>query len=388
MRREPTIAIDGAFAREPRTGSGQYTLGLWRQLATGTLGCRAVLLSPRGPVVEHVGTGRTVEGQRLGKGEKLWWEQVGVTRRARAVGADLLHVPYFAGPLRCSLPLVVTVHDVIPWALPAYRQALAMRLYLRVVGQAARRADAVITDSEYSKHDIVRWLRIPPERISVVPLAADERFRPAESEEPLRALRRRFDLRGAVVFNVGGLDVRKNLPVLLEAFARALPRLPEGTTLVIAGQPHTDNPRLYPPLEPIVRRLRLEQRVVLTGPISEEDKLAFYQLADLYVYPSLYEGFGLSPLEAMACGTPVVAAARTSLPEVVGEGGLLVEPEPDVLAEAIERVLLDAELRAALSRRALAQAARFSWERTARETVAVYHRVLQHRAARLGVANR
>jgi glycosyltransferase involved in cell wall biosynthesis len=384
MEQTPTIALDGAFSREPLTGSGQYTLGLWSQFSCGVLSCRVVLLLPGS------GSPGAVPPRplRTGKPAKLWWEQRGVVEAARAAGAALLHVPYFAGPLRSPLPLVVTVHDVIPLLFPAYRASLAMRLYLRLVSRVARRADAVITDSEHSKRDIVRLLGLPAERISAIPLAADPRFRPASDPERLAELRRRFDLPGPVIFNVGGLDARKNLPALIEAFALALPDLDPATRLVIAGRPHTDNPRLYPPLEPVVRRFGLERLVVLPGAVSEEDKLGLYQLADLYVYPSLYEGFGLSPLEAMACGTPVIAANRSSLPEVVGDGGLLVEPEPGELARAIRRVLLDDRLREDLARRALERAAQFSWERTARETIAVYHQVLGRRVAHLGADSR
>ena len=384
MEQTPTIALDGAFIREPLTGSGQYTLGLWSQFSCRVLSCRVVLLLPSS------GSPGAVPPRplRTGKPAKLWWEQRGVVEAARAAGAALLHVPYFAGPLRSPLPLVVTVHDVIPLLFPAYRASLAMRLYLRLVSRTARRADAVITDSEHSKRDIVRLLGIPAERITAIPLAADPRFRPASDPERLAELRRRFDLPGPVIFNVGGLDARKNLPALIEAFALALPDLDPATRLVIAGRPHTDNPRLYPPLEPVVRRFGLEKHVVLPGAVSEEDKVGLYQVADLYVYPSLYEGFGLSPLEAMACGTPVIAANRSSLPEAVGDGGLLVEPEPSELARAIRQVLLDDRLREDLARRARRRAAQFSWERTARETIAVYHQVLGCRAAHWGADGR
>ncbi len=377
MEQEPIIALDGAFSREPLTGSGQYTLGLWRQFSSAVPCRRVVLLLPASGQTRALQT-RVARG---GKASKVWWEQCGVVEAARAAGAALLHVPYFAGPLRSSLPLVVTVHDVIPLLFPEYRASLAMRLYLRLVSLVARRAEAVITDSAHSKRDIVRELRIAGDRITVIPLAADSRYQPATDLARLAELRRRFALRGPVIFNVGGLDARKNLPALIEAFASAFPRLDPETRLVIAGRPHSENPRLYPPLEPVVRRFGLERQVVLTGAISEEDKLGLYQLADLYVYPSLYEGFGLSPLEAMACGTPVIAANRSSLPEVVGDGGILVEPEPAALARAIEEVLIDDRLRAELARRARKRAAQFSWERTARETVTLYHQVLGQRAA-------
>lgn len=295
---------------------------------------------------------------------------------ARAARAGLLHVPYFAGPRFGRLPLVMTIHDVIPLLFPEYGGTTAMRFYVRLVSGTARRAAVVITDSDCSRRDIEGWLGIPGDRIHVIPLAVDPRFRPVTDPEAEAAMRDRFNLPGPVIFNVGGLDVRKNLKVLIEAFAQAYPQLDPGTRLVIAGRAHSGNERLYPPLEPVIRGCGLEGRVVLTGGISDDDKLTLYNLADLYVFPSLYEGFGLSPLEAMACGTPVISSDRSSLPEVVGSGGLLVEPTPARLAAAILSVMSDERFRRELGRRALDQAASFSWQRTAEMTRQVYQTVL------------
>lgn len=173
-----------------------------------------------------------------------------------------------------------------------------------------------------------------------------------------------------------GFDVRKNLPLLVRAFARALPDLPEGAVLVIPGQPHSDNPTLYPPLEPLIRALGLEQRVLLPGPVDEDEKVLWYQLATVYAYPSLYEGFGLSPLEAMACGTPVIAVRCTSLPEVVGDAGLLVEPDEHAFARALVRVLNDPVLQRTLRTRGLERAHTFTWRRTAERTLAAYREAI------------
>ncbi|MCS7051146.1 MAG: glycosyltransferase family 4 protein, partial [Thermomicrobium sp.] len=171
-------------------------------------------------------------------------------------------------------------------------------------------------------------------------------------------------------------DVRKNLPLLVRAFARALPQLPEGTMLVIPGRAHSGNQRLYPPLEPLIRALGLERRVLLPGPVDEQEKVLWYQLAAVYAYPSVYEGFGLSPLEAMACGTPVIAARRTSLPEVVGDAGLLVEPDEDAFAQALVRLLNDPALRQQLATRGRQRAAAYTWRRTALRTVAAYREAI------------
>lgn len=375
------IGLDGLFLDQPITGSGQYTLHLWHSLSTAGGDLDPVLLQPddNGRLSPSDLRGVMIPPPRWvpnAKTRKLWWEQRGVIEAAGRAGIRLLHTPYFSSPWFSPIPRITTIHDVIPLIFPVYAESLVMRLYLRLTGSAARGATAVITDSNCSRRDIAHWLRIPHERIHVIPLAADERFHPAHDPEADRRLRSRFGLPGPVIFNVGGLDARKNLAVLVKAFAQALPRLNPDTRLVIAGRAHSGNERLYPSLEPVIQTWGVRDQVILTGAISEEEKLSLYRMADLYVFPSLYEGFGLSPLEAMACGTPVIAANRSSLPEVVGDGGMLVDPTPARLAAAMIPVLTDTELRHDLKRRAVDQAAQFSWRKTGEMTCSVYREVL------------
>lgn len=312
-----------------------------------------------------------------GKAAKLWWEQRGLMQAARQADADLVHIPHFAAPLRRDRPLIVTIHDVIPYVYPAYRSSASMRMYLRLISRATREADAILTDSECSRRDIERYLGIDRDRITVIPLAVEEQFRPDHDHDAEVEIRERLGLRGAVIFNVGGLDVRKNVEALVRGFATALPDLDSDTRLVIAGQAHTGNERLYPPLGPIIEELGIREHVVLPGRISENDKLRLYNVADLYVFTSLYEGFGLSPLEAMACGTPVICSNRSSLPEVVGDAGILLDPTPEKIAGSISTVMNDSYFRRKLSARGIEQAARFSWDRTASMTQDVYRRVLE-----------
>jgi glycosyltransferase involved in cell wall biosynthesis len=267
---------------------------------------------------------------------------------------------------------VVTIHDVIPLIYPEYGGSTAMRLYLRVVLPAARRATLILTDSECSRDDIVRLLGVSAKKVRSIPLAVSEEFHPAADPVAEAEIRQRLSLPGDIVFNVGGLDVRKNLGVLIEAFGQARSSIDPATRLVIGGSAHTDNTTLYPSLAPIIRKWGLEEQVILPGRISEAEKLLLYRIARLYVYPSLYEGFGFTPLEAMACGLPVISSNRSSLPEVVGDGGLVVDPSPDRLSAAIVSLLTDEQQHRDLCARALAQAARFSWARTAQQTREAY----------------
>lgn len=309
----------------------------------------------------------------------MWWEQSGIVAATRHSHASLVHVPYFAAPLRQRVPHVVTVHDVIPLALPAYGGSIKMRAYLRLVSRAVRKAPLLLTDSEYSRRDIERYLGIPPERVAVTPLAAAAMFSPAltiEDQDAIERTHEKYGLRRPFVLNVGGFDQRKRLGHVVRGFAGALGSLPEAYDLVIPGNPHTGNHALYPPLEPLIRELGLQDRVKLIGFVSEEEKRDLYRAAGVFVFASEYEGFGLTPLEAMACGAPVICSNRSSLPEVVGDAGLAIDPEPDRIAQAVVAVLSDTDLRADLAARSLRRAALFSWERTMRLTLAAYQEVV------------
>jgi len=371
------VGLDGFFLSQPATGSGQYTLHLWNQLSQPGAGVETLLLRPASPPEGDELSGQVVDVRvpgfaRTAKAKKLWWEQIGVLRGVRDRQLDLLHIPYMAAPRINRGRTLVTIHDVIPLIYPEYGGSTTMRLYLRLVLPAARRATLILTDSDCSRRDIVRLLGVAQEKVRSIPLAVSDEFQPAKDVAAEAELRQRFELTGDIVYNVGGLDVRKNLAVLVEAFGRAFPSIDQSTRLVIAGGAHTGNARLYPPLQPVIERWGLQGKVVLTGRVSEADKLLLYQISKLYVYPSLYEGFGFTPLEAMACGLPVISSNRSSLPEVVGSGGLIVDPSAGRLAAAIVSLLTDEQLHRDLSQRALAQAARFSWSRTAGQTRDAY----------------
>ena len=363
----------------PMTGTGQYARALWQEFTRGVPGVEPVMLLP-GPRASwpDVPEGEIVAEEpprrfAAGKARKLWWEQIGLPRAVRRAGVDLVHAPYHSSARRRKHPYVVTIHDLVPLIYPVYANSRQMQLYWWLACRTATRADLVLTDSAHSIGDIAQHLRVPRARIRAIPLAAGDIYRPLPPADPsIPAAREKYGLDGPFVFNVGGLEVRKNLAALIRAFALVRSQLPPGMRLVIAGAAHSDHPDRYPDLAPIVAECGLGDRVAFTGRISEEEKVALLNAADLYVYPSLYEGFGLSPLEAMCCGTPVISSDRSSLPEVVGEGGLLVEPTPEKLGAAMAFVLQTPHERRELRRRALAQAARFSWARTAQLTATAY----------------
>jgi glycosyltransferase involved in cell wall biosynthesis len=365
------IGINTFFLEHPETGSGQYTRHLLEALARVDPANEYLLFGPSSvPRICNLQLATCNLSENLAK---LCFEQVSFPRACRRL--DLAHVPYFASPLFPTVPTVVTIHDLIPLLLPAYRGSYLVRLYTRLVAAAARKAQAIITVSQASKEDIVRCLHIPPERVHVTYEAAGEAFQPLRDETQLAAIRQKYSLPERYILYLGGFDQRKNLPTLLRAFALLVNKQQAG--LVIAGQlPPRDSP-LFPDPCRLVRELGIEGRVIFTGWVPEEDKPALFNGAAAFVFPSLYEGFGLPVAEALACGTPVIASNRSSLPEVVGEGGILVEPtDAKALSEAMEALLVDDTLRAELRHKALIQAAKFSWKKTALETLAVYRKVV------------
>jgi len=374
------IAVNGLFWSQPRTGSGQYLRHLLRALTEfeAQHQYRLVLAAHNSQfATRNSHTLRTPFDHVSENWTKLWFEQVSFPRACRRLGADLAHVPYFGSPLAPSVPTVVTVHDLIPMLLPAYRGSFLVRAYTRLVATAAQRAAAIITDSECSKRDSVRVLGIPAARVHAIPLAAEPRFRPVEDTSIREAVRRRYNLPDEFILYLGGFDQRKNIATLIQAFAQFATRNSQFTTrLVLAGELPRHDTTFTPDPRRLAHAAGMADRVVCIGDVSEEDKPALYSLATLFVYPSLYEGFGLPVLEAMACGTPVVTSKAASLPEIVGDAGLMVAPtDGEALAEAMAQLWRDADLRRDLARRGLERARGFTWQKTAQATLAVYEKI-------------
>ena len=374
------VALNAWFVDQPGTGSGQYVRHLLPAMADAAPDIEYVLIAPPeqigSPLPKFRGEVRPAPSG-LGRGNlgKVWFEQVTFPRLCRRWGADLAHVPYWGSPLRPPVPTVVTVHDMIPLLLPAYRGGPLVRLYTRLVAAAARRAALVLTDSLASRRDIETHLGLPPQGVQCVYLAPADRFSPQPQPED-QAIRGRYGLPERYVLYLAGHDVRKNVARLVEAFATVV-EADDDVTLVIGGHlPERDDPLFFDP-RPLVSALGLEEKVRFTGWVDEAHKAALYRGAACAVFASRYEGFGLPVLEALACGTPLVTSDRSSLPELVGDAGFALDPD-DVpgLAGAILACLVDEALVAELRRRGPEQAARFSWSRTAQATADAYRAAL------------
>jgi glycosyltransferase involved in cell wall biosynthesis len=304
---------------------------------------------------------------------RILWEQLAQPFEARRRGIDLLHAPFCVGPLVAPCPVIVSVHDLSFYRYPELFRPMNRRYLQPFTRWSTRGARLVLASSESTRRDVLDILGVRPERVAVVPLGVDGTLQPVTDREALAAFRRARGLPERFILYLGTLEPRKNLPTLLAAYAHLAGRPGFRHTLVIAG----GRGWYYDAIDAVVERLGLGGRVLFPGYVPDEDLPLWYSAADLFVYPSLYEGYGLPPLEALACGTPVVTSDASSLPEVVGDAGLTVPAEDDLaLAEAMARLLADDALRADLRARGLARARTQSWQRVARETARAYHRVL------------
>ena len=284
---------------------------------------------------------------------------------------DLLHVQFTAPPF-APCPVVATIHDLAFEHLPeTFKRRSWMQLRL-TVRRTARHAAHIIAPSEFSRQDIIETYAIEPERISVTLEAAASRFSPVKNKAEIERVRRKYELATDYILAVGSIQPRKNLPRLIRAYThlrqlRPLAKLPQ---LVIVGK----QAWLY--RETLRAAEHANNDLIFTGYVPEADLPTLYSDALCFVYPSYFEGFGLPPLEAMQCGAPVVTGNRTSLPEVVGDAGLTVNPFDEVeIAQALMRLIDDASLRDELRARGLERARQFSWRETARSTLEVYKRV-------------
>jgi glycosyltransferase involved in cell wall biosynthesis len=290
---------------------------------------------------------------------------------------SLLHEPHYVLPALTRCPSVVTIHDCIHLMFPQHLPHRLAHPYARTsMWVATRKADRILTVSEASKRDILRFFDVPAHKITVVPNAIDERFLSPLDEEQVDRVRQRYQLNHPFALYVGNIKPHKNVDRLIEAFGRARARGLEDLRLIIIG----DELSKYPGLRQAVHRHRLDKHVRFFGFQPIGTLSVFYRLAQVFVFPSLYEGFGLPPLEAMACGTPVVTSNLSSMPEVTGGAALLVDPtDPDAIADGIVRASIEPALRAELIAKGLARARQFSWAESARRIHGIYMEVLDHR---------
>jgi glycosyltransferase involved in cell wall biosynthesis len=302
---------------------------------------------------------------------RLIWEQTVFPLLVKRARLDLLHSPHYTRPAWLPCSSVVTFHDLSFLLYPRLHTVVKRLFFSVAIYLSARVADAIITVSENTRQDALRILKVPLEQVFTVRLGVSEDFKRIVDRGSLRQVQEKYKLPDKYILYVGTIEPRKNISLLLRAF-RLIRQKRYSHHLVIVGKLGW----MYQEILHLIEGIGLKDYVRFTGYVDSEDLPALYNLAEVLVYPSVYEGFGLPPLEAMACGTPVITSAVSSMPEYISDAGLLIQPNEEALVKALEEVLNKPDLRTHLSSKGIEIAANYSWKSTAENTVKVYRHVL------------
>jgi glycosyltransferase involved in cell wall biosynthesis len=365
-----------------RSGTGYYTQKLIEFLGRADSENEYLLFCPSGyqrhlerPGMFEYPNFRIIKVRARGPVSQSTWKQLGLPRRIRKLGIDLFHFPSFIASLRTDVPSVLTVHDLCFALFPQAFSVLRRPYYRYLIPRSVSRCDAIIADSDSTREDILSNLKMRDGRVHTIHPGVDPvRFYHVADKFERGRLREQYSLPRDFVLYVGTLEPRKNIPRLVRAFAYGVVSKGLPHHLVIAGRKGW----LYKEIFREVRALNLSDRVQFPGFIKPSDLGTLYSMARAFAYPSLYEGFGLPCLEAMSCATPVIASDRSSLPEVVGDCALIVDPTSvESIADSLRTICSDDECHKRLSDHGPRRAARFSWLTTAKKTVEVYTRTFR-----------
>lgn len=374
----PRIAIDAREMKDWATGIGNYVHNLLERLPE------------LDPTIDYyfLRNDRPIDGFEIRTPNAEFvvspdypddrWEEEFVPSFLRSYEIDLFHSPRSGYMTFCppGRPYVVTLHDLIPLMFPEKYPAQWIQLIRERMPAYLSGAEKIITVSHSAKKDVQKLIPLEDDRFQVIHQGLETDYGPVPKRIAQTRLRERFNLEGEYIFYIGGFSFRKNVTTLVKAYSLLPEHLRKVYRLVLGGYRSDD----FDEVVKCVNDLGLQERVLFTGPArcSDEDVRCLYSQASLFVYPSIYEGFGLPPLEAMACGTPVITSNRGSLPEIAGRGALMINPDDcRELSDAIEKVLTDAELRRSLTEKGRMISSQFSWDRNARETLGVYRAVLR-----------
>ncbi len=363
------IGIDARLVHYTRAGIGEYTLRLTQALANTFPEDRFALMQDRRDAQPLIAA-PNVRVVRAVVPSHHRLEQLLLPWAVGRLHVDVMHSPDFIPPLRATGPCVITIHDLGFLIYPHFVTKEGARYYGQI-DRAVRHADRIIAVSQSTKNDLIRMLGVREDKVSVIYEAADPLFQPEDRVAALQHVQALYGLPEEYILFVSTIEPRKNIAGLLRAYRRLRDDYKLTTALVLAGAPGW----LYEDIYALVDKLELKPHCRFLGRVSAHDLRHLYSAARCLVHPAFYEGFGLTPLEAMACGTPVIASNVSSLPEVVGDAAMLIDPQcNDEITVALWRVLTDPALRAELRAKGLQRAAAFSWQRTAEQTMAVYRK--------------
>ncbi len=371
------VGIDGRGAVWYRgTGIGTYTYQLLKHLKEREEGQTYRIFWPG---EEYLSLNISdQEDFRQVEAKENYWEEVFLPKAIGREAIDIYHVPQngIGLPREKKCLQVVTIHDLIPYVYPETVGRKYLQNFLEEMPRIMESSDHIITVSECSKRDIQYIFDYPAEKISVIPEAPEPMYRMLSLDAAKDFLRQKYGISGNFILYLGGFGPRKNVRGLIVAFALALKEMKEPCRLVLPGRWQKESD----PLEHMLHALNIADKVILPGYVAVDHLPYFYRAAQLFVYPSFYEGFGLPPLEAMACGTPVIASNTSSIPEVVGDGACLVNPFDTVsMAEHIYRLLNDEEARLELAEKGRQQVKKYSWAKTAAYTARVYEKMMKEK---------
>jgi len=379
------IAIDARMVYQPLAGLGRYTKSLIKNLSSiDNVNEYIIIQNDKG---EHgIVKADNFKEVRFNCPPLSFGTMLCLHRLIRANRIDVFHAPYFMIPLLSRCPLVVTIHDLTAFKFKDFfvgKSGMGRKIAetgIRLLTPVAiKKAVKVITVSIYSKKDIIKLTGCPDDKVNVIYRTVDSIFKVLEGPEKIRKLKDRFGLNKRFVLYVGNTRAYKNLPRLIGAFRIFKSKSDLDHNLVIGS----GDKRNLDFLNKLVYDLGMSDDVIFTGVLTDDEVVGLMKAADIFVFPSLYEGFGLPPLEAMACGTPVITSNRTSLPEVVGDAALLVNPESEQeIASAMQRLLTDDNLKNQLIQKGFERVKLFSGEEEARRTLEVYEKAYEMRKTR------
>ncbi|MFZ5968759.1 MAG: glycosyltransferase family 4 protein [Bacillota bacterium] len=369
------ISIDTRGAKlYAGTGIGTYTRELMKNIMHMDKENQYLFFWP-GEGYEQFSDMNNIEVQLVGTKNKTFWTYDYIPQQLKMKKTDLHHIPQngIGLPKDKWSKYVVTIHDLIPFLLPDTVGESYKERFTEEMPSIVKNADAIITVSEYSKNDIIRFFGLDPDKIIVTHLATDDIYKPMNHKRAQRFLESRYHISGDFILYLGGFSSRKNVTGLIHSYKRCINKFSKHYDLVLVGAPKDAHDEIVH----LIQTLKLSRYVKFTGFVPNEHLPFFYNAASLFVYPSLYEGFGLPPLEAMSCGCPTITSNVSSIPEVVGDAALLIDPTNiEQLADAMAQILEDKVLAMNLIMKGLRKAASYSWEATAAKTLDVYKRLL------------
>lgn len=376
------IGIDGRAAKWYRgTGIGTYTHELIKSLNNTDLINDYLVFMPQCDSLNNLSNNFKIEPVESTSSNNFW-DDIKVPNILKNYDMELYHIPQngvgLSQNIKCKK--VITLHDIIPLRMPETVSDRYLRIFNDELPQILDNCDGIITVSEFSKNDIAKEFDFPLSKIYVTPLAAEDIYKPLSKCQCKDLITKKYGIEHDFILYVGGFSPRKNILGLIDAYSKLPSNLKENFSLVITGRkgPSYDKYRTR------AENLNISDKVIFTDFIPLCDMPLFYNATEVLVYPSFYEGFGLPPVEAMACGTPVIASNVTSLPEVCYESALLIDPNDiDLLSYDIERVLSSSLLKLTMVKKSLTRSSDFSWNKTALNTICAYKSIIENQTKKI-----